>query len=892
MEPLTVAIEVTFGLVFLAALLGWWRRRDALSRDVVFVFAALMGVFALSLINDVIGPLPQWVSAIGAAAILAQPVLTLRLAADIRPVPRPVLVGAAAAWALTTIPVIILGSGVPLAIALAALGVFVIVEGAAAAYLAGAARRRAGAAAMRLWIAAAATALFSIAILTAGAGSVANASADAARVGRVILLLAALGYLVAFAPPGFLRRILQAHTAYAGLRKLLASADEEPADVWRRFLGIAAGATGAAAGYIVADGPEGGREIVSVFGMRNDIVGRPVGAATDAAAQAESHQARDGDLAALANADGMAAAGGAVEQLGGRFGRVIPLGHDASGPTVVLFSTHRSLFGDEDRILLTTLGQQASGIVDYLQALRAQRRLGIQLGETVGALRAASQAKSDFLASMSHELRTPLNAIIGFSDLMRREPADENGNVLVPLEWIEHVRKGGTHLVELVNDVLDLSKVEAGRLELDREPVEVQLAVAESVAGLRPLADRKAHRIEVDVQSGEFVAADRGRLRQVLYNLLSNAIKFTPEKGLIRVEGERHGAEYHLSVIDNGVGIAPGDHAAVFEEFRQVGDGGQRSEGTGLGLALSRRLVEAHEGRIELDSAIGTGSRFTIALPSCEADAVPDRDRVPGTMAALGLAVAARPASVLVVEDDPSAVRLLHAYLEPEGYVIRVASDGEAALREIRAERPAAILLDVLLPGIDGWEVLRRLKGDPELRDIPVVIVTVVDEKDVGLALGAVDYLVKPINREALLTSLGRLALTPKAKSRSIRVLAVDDEPAALDMLTETLRPSGFDVVRASSGVSAIQIARAERPDLVICDLVMPDLDGFGVVAALKADPATADIPIIILTGHDLTAADKRRLNGKVVRIVAKGSDAQAGLKAWLVRSAPLVRPT
>jgi CheY-like chemotaxis protein len=191
---------------------------------------------------------------------------------------------------------------------------------------------------------------------------------------------------------------------------------------------------------------------------------------------------------------------------------------------------------------------------------------------------------------------------------------------------------------------------------------------------------------------------------------------------------------------------------------------------------------------------------------------------------------------------------------------------------------------------MDGWEVLRRLKGDPDLRDIPVVIVTVVDEKDVGLALGAVDYIVKPIDRDALLGSLGRIGLLPILKTRTVRILAVDDEPAALDMLSETLRPAGFDVVRADGGMAAIAIARAERPDLVICDLVMPDLDGFGVVAALKADPATAAIPIIILTGYDLTAADKRRLNGKVLRIVSKGSDAQAGLRAWLIRADPLGR--
>jgi len=346
--------------------------------------------------------------------------------------------------------------------------------------------------------------------------------------------------------------------------------------------------------------------------------------------------------------------------------------------------------------------------------------------------------------------------------------------------------------------------------------------------------------------------------------------------------GARRGDEFHLAVIDTGVGIAPSDQAAVFEEFRQVGGGAQRSEGTGLGLALTRRLVEAHEGRIELESTPGVGSRFTAVLPSAEPGARIGSDReTPPVMTETP--AAGRPGSVLVIEDDPSAVRLLRAYLAPEGYTVRVAADGEHGLDDARAEAPTAILLDVLLPGIDGWEVLRRLKADPVLRDVPVAIVTVVDEKDVGLALGAVDYLLKPIDRDALLVSLGRLTFTTKMQTRTVRILAVDDEPAALDELEGTLRPAGFEVLRASGGRTGVDRARDERPDLVICDLVMPGLDGFGVVGELKSDPATADIPIIILTGHDLSAADKHRLNGKVLGIVSKGPDAQEGLRAWLV---------
>ena len=877
MDLLTLVLEALFALVFLWALGAWWRRRDALSRDVVLVFSAMAALFALALVRLAIGPPPPIVNGIAVVLLLGQPVFTLRLAARIRPIPQRVLVAATVGWLLTALPLAGAGSSTPTTVALAAVGVFAATEVAAAVYLAGAARRRAGAGAIRLWIAAAATGLFAFAILAAGSGTAGGAAREASSlVARGAALLAAMGYLVAFVPPGFLRQAWQAQPAYRGLRELLASANGEPPDIWARFLSIAQAATGAGGALVIADAPPDQRRVAMVAGLDPALVDEPISGPPAVIS--------DGDISVeeLAVIKGTRVAD-AARAIGARFGQMITLGPEVGAPTLVLLTGHASLFGEEDRLLLAALGQQAAGLVEHRTALATQQRLSAQLGQTADALRAASQAKSDFLASMSHELRTPLNAIIGFSDLMRREELDEHGNVLVPLEWVEHIRRGGGHLVELVNDVLDLSKVEAGRLDLDLEPIEVLLTVTESVAGLRPLADRKAQSIELAMPAGVHVNADRGRLRQILYNLLSNAIKFTPEGGRITIEGSRHGDEFHLSVIDTGVGIALNDHAAVFEEFRQVGGGAQRSEGTGLGLALTRRLVEAHEGRIELESTPGIGSRFTAVLPSAEPGARPGSDREQQPEATM-LRGAARQGTVLVVEDDPSAVRLLRAYLEPEGYTVRVAADGEHGLEDARAEPPTAILLDVLLPGIDGWEVLRRLKADPVLRDIPVVIVTVVDEKDVGLALGAVDYIVKPIDRDALLASLDR-TLTSKVKMHTVLILAVDDEPAVLDALEGTLRPAGFEVIRADGGRTGVELARAERPDLVICDLVMPDLDGFGVVGELKSDPVTADIPIIILTGHDLSLADKRRLNGKILGIVSKGPAAQEGLRAWLVRA-------
>jgi CheY-like chemotaxis protein len=296
-------------------------------------------------------------------------------------------------------------------------------------------------------------------------------------------------------------------------------------------------------------------------------------------------------------------------------------------------------------------------------------------------------------------------------------------------------------------------------------------------------------------------------------------------------------------------------------------------------LALTRRLVEAHGGRIELTSVVGEGSTFSVTLPRYEGDG-----RAPDAVSAARLeSVVNGAGQVLLVEDDPSAVRLLRAYLEPAGYGVRTAASGEDALAAARSNPPAAILLDVLLPGVDGWEVLRRLKGDPELRDIPVVMVTVVDEREVGLALGAVDYLVKPVDREALLACLARVSTSRARIVPGMRVLAVDDDKAALDAIDAALTPAGYVIDRASDGRTALERAHALPPDLMICDLLMPDLDGFGVVHQMKANPRTADVPIIILTAHDLSAADKGRLNGYVLGVVTKGAAAQAGLRAWLV---------
>jgi signal transduction histidine kinase/CheY-like chemotaxis protein len=544
---------------------------------------------------------------------------------------------------------------------------------------------------------------------------------------------------------------------------------------------------------------------------------------------------------------------------------------------LVLLRDRPSLFAADDHAILSALIDRAILFAERSEAMRQEAALAQRLSATVQALEQASQAKSDFLASMSHELRTPLSAIIGFSALMRDEPL-EDGRRPIPDEWIEHVRRSGDHLLALINDVLDLTKIEAGRIELSRDSFELATALAESVEGLRPLADKKRIAMVLDADQG-MISADRGRLRQVVYNLLSNAIKFTPEEGTVTVEARWTDGDASIAVTDSGVGIAAEDLGRIFEEFRQVGDLKAREAGTGLGLALSRRLMEAHGGNIYVTSTPGVGSRFEVVFPESRVSE-PEQHVEPAAVD--GQLVGS---TVLVIEDDPGAVRLLRTYLEGEGYRVDVAPDGESGIAAARQHRPGAIILDVLLPGIDGWEVLRRLKADPDLRDVPVMVATVVDERNIAMSLGAVDYFLKPVRPDALLARLATYTFTTKVKQRNVRVLVIDDEASARDLVANALRPEGFEVVTAASGTEGLALALEQPPDLVICDLVMPDMDGYEVVDRLADSDMPKDVPILILTGQDLSTTERERLNGKVATVLQKDGDPRVPLGKWLRRA-------
>lgn len=511
---------------------------------------------------------------------------------------------------------------------------------------------------------------------------------------------------------------------------------------------------------------------------------------------------------------------------------------------------------------------------DITDARKAQEALHQAQVET----ERANRAKSQFLANMSHELRTPLNAILGFSELLRDDATDRFDEA-TRRRFLDQIHSGGEHLLQLINDILDLSKVEAGRMELQLQPVELGNVVDEVRATIEPLAQSKAIVLNIDPSSEIRLIADGAKVSQMLLNLVSNAIKFTPSGGHIEIRSRQVESWVEIAVSDDGMGIAEQDLGRLFTEFQQLDAGpGRHQEGTGLGLALTRRFAELHGGQVSVESALGKGSTFTLRLPLQATAPRAHAAVVPPQIAALDRD---RPL-VLVVDDNPQAAEILARHLDIGGFRSELARTGPEALTMARDLKPVAITLDILLPEIDGWEVLNRLKADESTRNIPVVVVSVIDNPALGRALGAFDYFVKPVDAKALLSRLSEYTFATKVDGEPVRVLVVDDEPANLDLLEALLKPAGFRVLKAGSGQEGIEMAISQMPNLILLDLIMPVLTGFDVVEALRAQEATRSIPIMVLTAKALTKDDKKALNSQVAAIFQRNSVAGTELIAWL----------
>jgi signal transduction histidine kinase/CheY-like chemotaxis protein len=564
--------------------------------------------------------------------------------------------------------------------------------------------------------------------------------------------------------------------------------------------------------------------------------------------------------------------------MSGRFSTVLVLKiPSASGISrlVLLAGPFTPLFGIDD---YNRIHQYASAVSAGLD----RARLIAQLRATNDELRSASEHKSTFLANMSHELRTPLNAILGFTELLI-DDTDGHYDAVTRMRFLRQVNSAGQHLLSLINDVLDLSKVEAGRMELRPEDVEVGELIDQVLATVMPLANKKGITLASSNQSGARLIADRGKLKQMLLNLVSNAIKFTPDGGSVAIDVTAVSDWVEFAVRDNGIGIAPEDIDQLFQAFQQVDSGRDRQQqGTGLGLALTRRLAELHGGTITVASSKGQGTTFSLRLPTRPPER---REAAP----AMVLPLPTRPTDddrplVLIVEDDPDTAELLARQLDRGGFRHAVVSDGRESVAEALRLQPALITLDVLLPERDGWSVLSELKGNAATRNIPVIVVSVVDDPELARTLGALDYFVKPVDSKALLTRLEPYRKKRQPQARKTKILVVDDEPMNRNILAEVLKPAGFDVTLAESGAEAIARVKQQKPDLILLDLVMPETTGFDVVEALQSSKATRAIPILILTAKELSEEERRRLSGQVSAILGRSSIAAADLVHWLER--------
>jgi PAS domain S-box-containing protein len=483
---------------------------------------------------------------------------------------------------------------------------------------------------------------------------------------------------------------------------------------------------------------------------------------------------------------------------------------------------------------------------------------------------AANQAKSDFLANMSHELRTPMNAILGYSEMLVEEAEDIGQEDFIP--DLQKINKAGGHLLALINDVLDLAKIESGKMEAFPENIDLNVLIDEVSATAHPLLGKNNNTLAIE-RGDELGMAwqDLTKLRQTLFNLLSNAAKFTHD-GTITLHVnrmEQDGVDWlTLAVSDTGIGIAADKIDYVFQEFSQA-DGSTTRDygGTGLGLAISRRFCELLGGNLTLQSEAGKGSTFTIRIPATLPGTGSPPLQVEESIAESGILRKVEAGdTILVIDDDPEAREIIERFLIKDGFNVVTAGTGEQGLRLAHESQPVAITLDVMMPGMDGWSVLRALKADPALHKIPVIMLTMIDDRTRGYSLGAVDYLTKPVDRELLHKTLSRYHCADKV----CPVLLIEDDVATRTLMAHTLEKAGWTVSEAGNGQEALDMMPDVQPRLILLDLMMPVMDGFGFLAAMRARPEWRHVPVIVITAKDLTAEDRARLAGNVEEVLEK----------------------
>ena len=542
-------------------------------------------------------------------------------------------------------------------------------------------------------------------------------------------------------------------------------------------------------------------------------------------------------------------------------------------------STHIQHRSDGRWIQVSERRTTDGGVVATYADITELKQREADLAAARDAAEVANQTKSNFLANMSHELRTPLNAIIGYSEILQEDAADKRDKEAI--DDLQKIESAGRHLLGLINNILDLSKIEAGKMDMFIEPIDIQAVVKEAVSIVKPLADKNENVIEVicPADIGSF-RSDQTKVKQSLLNLMSNANKFTSKGKVILTAAREGNSRVCFSVSDTGVGMTDEQLGRLFEAFSQAdASTTKRFGGTGLGLAITKHFCTMLGGDVTAVSTLGRGSTFTIWLP--------DHGVAPTAMdtAASVLSAANGRPTVLVVDDDASVRGLLSKTLEKEGYRIIAAGNGVEALALARAHRPQAITLDVLMPQMDGWRTLKEFKADAELRDIPVIMVTVLNERGMAIPLGAADFMTKPVDRQRLAAILREHC----GASSSASILVVEDDEPTRELLCLSLQNMGYKADAAVNGRSGLDwLVSHPTPDLILLDLMMPEMDGFEFLRELRKRPAFVDVPVIVVTAKELTAEDVRILSGQTERIITKDqsylSELAAAVRGRLAR--------
>ncbi|MFN0170685.1 MAG: response regulator [Bryobacteraceae bacterium] len=509
-----------------------------------------------------------------------------------------------------------------------------------------------------------------------------------------------------------------------------------------------------------------------------------------------------------------------------------------------------------------------AGIVTNVRDITEEKE-SQRLAREKEAAEGANKAKSEFLANMSHELRTPLNAIIGYSEMLQELAEDEGYNEIKP--DLRKIHTAGRHLLDLINDVLDISKIEAGKMELFLERFELRTLLDDVLAVIEPLAQKNHNRLvtTLPAEIGGEMYADVTKVRQAIFNLLSNACKFT-KQGEIRLRVEQLDAErVRFIVADSGIGMTPEQTAKLFGAFQQADASTTRKfGGTGLGLAISRHFCRMMGGDITVESEFGKGSTFTIDLPRQVKDLVKPAPEPQPERPVAQPELPPDAGLILTIDDDPVVADLLRWTLNRGGFRVEHASSGPEGIDMARRLNPDAITLDVMMPGMDGWEVISSLKADPDLSRIPVVMVTIVDDRKTAYALGANDFLAKPIDRERL-----SAVLQQYTHGRSPRyALVVDDQEDNRILLRRALEGHGWEVAEAANGLLAIESMRERLPDVVLLDLMMPEMDGFEFVERIRATEEWKTVPVVVVTAKNIRSEDRVRLSGQVRNILQKGT--------------------